>query len=261
MATYISYLIYVLSALLLILPCYLLWRIKSLLVRTYIVSMLRLAVQLVLVGVYMKWLFVCNSLWIDLLWLVVMSVIVSVIIAGKAGLRLGKIALPVISGVVTSVTVIGIYVLFLLFNGSSVFDARYVIPVAGILLGCVQRISSIALEEYFHGLSNEGQLYEYLLGNGATHLEAVLPFVRRAIEKALKPTLSHLSVAGIVTFPGLFLGQLLGGINPFNAALNTVCIFAASAFAAMASVLLALFVADRGAFDCYGRMRRVLRKR
>lgn len=257
-ATY--YIGYILSALLLILPCYFLWKIKSKMILPYVISMLRMAIQLVLVGVYMKWIFLCNSVWIDLLWLVLMGLVVTVSVSKQANLRLRLMFLPIMTGLIITSIGIGLYVLFILFTPLSMFDTRYIVPIIGILLGCMHRVSDIALNEFYSSLRYEGQLYEYMLGNGATHLEAIIPFVRRAIEKALKPTLAHLSVAGILTIPGLFLGQLLGGISPMIAALNTVLVFAASVFASVISVVLTIFVADRYSFDCYGRLRRVWRK-
>ena len=46
-------------------------------------------------------------------------------------------------------------------------------------------VAVIALNSYYDGLQREHQLYQYLLGNGASHLEAITPFVRKSVENGI----------------------------------------------------------------------------
>ncbi len=55
---------------------------------------------------------------------------------------------------------------------------------------------------------------ELLLQLGAGRWEATRPVITKALAAALGPTLSQLSVAGLVSVPSLMAGQLLGGVPP-----------------------------------------------
>lgn len=242
-------------------PCYLLWRIGSKIWQSVIVSVVRMVVQLLLVGLYMKWLFACNSVWISLLWLLLMSLVATVSVCRSDRLKLSRLLLPVAGGLFVSSVVLSLFVLLLVVRRSEAFlDARWLVPVAGVLLGQAQQMSGVALGEYYQSLRNDSQLYDYLLGNGATHLEAVMPFVRRAMEKALHPMLANMSVMGVILLPGLFYGQLLGGVNPVDAAVYLIVLIFASISVSVISVVLTLCMADRRSFDLYGRLRSLFRK-
>ena len=58
------------------------------------VSLVRMTVQLILVGLYLQVIFRLNILWLNALWLVVMVTVADVSIVRSCGLRLGRIALP-----------------------------------------------------------------------------------------------------------------------------------------------------------------------
>ena len=51
---------------------------------------------------------------------------------------------------------------------------------------------------------------------GASRWEATQGIVQRATTAALAPTLSHLSIMGLVTLPNAMAGQLLGGLVPIQ---------------------------------------------
>lgn len=51
---------------------------------------------------------------------------------------------------------------------------------------------------------------------GASRWEATQGIIQRATTAALAPTLSHLSIMGLVTLPNAMAGQLLGGSVPIQ---------------------------------------------
>ena len=53
-------------------PLYIFWRFGVKLVNSTVVATVRMVVQLFLIGLYLKYLFIWNSAWINLLWLAVM---------------------------------------------------------------------------------------------------------------------------------------------------------------------------------------------
>ena len=53
-------------------PLYIFWRFGVKLVNSTVVATVRMVVQLFLIGLYLKYLFIWNSAWINLLWVAVM---------------------------------------------------------------------------------------------------------------------------------------------------------------------------------------------
>ena len=66
-----------LGFLLLIIPTYFLYRYRTGLVKDTLWAALRMTVQLFFIGFYLEYLFLWDSLWINLLWVVLMIVIAS----------------------------------------------------------------------------------------------------------------------------------------------------------------------------------------
>ena len=127
----------------------------------------------------------------------------------------------------------------------------------GILTGNMLGVCVMGLNTFYDGLQRERQFFLYMLGNGASHAEAIKPFVRRAIEKSLAPCIANIAVMGMVSLPETVIGQILGGTAPGIAVkyqmMLAVIIFSAS----MLALLTTLFFADRRSFDAYVRLRDV----
>ena len=63
---------------------------------------------------------------------------------------------------------------------------------------------------------NRGQ-YDFMLGNGASQWQALVPFMRTSQLAILSPTIANLSALALASLPLLFCGMLLGGFAPINA--------------------------------------------
>lgn len=242
---------------LLAVPAYFFWRVSQrMLVRTAI-AVGRAMLQLAVVGVYMHWLFRWNSVALDLVWLLLMALIGAFAACSRAQLPRRAMVLPIVAGQSLAVIAVGAYLLLLVFKPGQPAVARWIVPVAGLLLSGGQAVCASGLKAYYGSLRNEGGLYDFLLGNGATHLEAVMPFVRRAVEEAFSPLLANMAVVGLVTLPELTLGQMLGGVSPAVAVAFTAVIVAASLSVSVLSLAVSLYVADCRMFDANGRLRRM----
>ena len=96
-------------------------------------------------------------------------------------------------------------------------DARWFVPVTGLLMGHSSAMLIRGLNTYVSALKADMQQYEFLRGNGATHLVALKPFARRALLAVISPTIANLQTLGLVAIPLLLCGMLLGGMTPINA--------------------------------------------
>ena len=256
----ISYLGLGVGLLLLAMPIYFFHRLGVRLVRSTVIAAVRMVVQLFLIGLYLKYLFEWNDPWINLAWVALIVLVASFTVAQRTRLRFGFAVVPLFGGFCGSAMVVGLYFLMFVLGLSNPFDARYFVPVIGLLVGNMLGVSVMALNTYYDGLQGDRRLYYYLLGNGASHVEAVMPFVRRAVEKSFAPCVANMAVMGIVAMPGTMIGQILGGSVPGVAIKNQMKIVVIAFVASALSLVVTLYLADRRSFDIYGRLKDIRRR-
>ena len=218
----ISYFNLLIGLLLLVIPLFYLWKFKTGLLKATLIGTARMIVQLFLIGMYLKYLFLWNNPWINFLWVIIM-----IFVAGQTAL--------VRTGLKREILLIPISVGFLCSN-------------------------VIALNTYYSGLKREQQLYCYLLGNGATRQEAQAPFIREAIIKSFSPLIANIAVMGLVALPGTMIGQILGGSSPNVAIKYQMMIMVITFTASMLSLMITISLASRKSFDEYGRILQVTKE-
>ena len=248
-----------LTLLLVLIPLYFFHYFKVPLIRSTIISTVRMVVQMSLIGLYLDFLFSYNNWLVNVLWFVLMVLVASVTAVRRTHLRLGQMLLPIAIGLGVGAFVVCMYALFAVLQLSNPFDARYFIPIVGILLGNMLGVNVLSLSTYYQGLQRERQLYFYLLGNGATRLEALAPFIRQAIEKSFVPCIANMAVMGLVSFPGTMIGQILGGSLPDTAVRYQILISCITFCAPMLSLIITLYLAQRFTVDKHGRLLNVLK--
>jgi ABC-type iron transport system FetAB permease component len=68
----ISYFNLLIGLLLLVIPLFYLWKFKTGLLKATLIGTARMIVQLFLIGMYLKYLFLWNNPWINFLWVIIM---------------------------------------------------------------------------------------------------------------------------------------------------------------------------------------------
>ena len=98
------------------------------------------------------------------------------------------------------------------------------IPIVGILAGNTMNGHTLTCRRAFEGLREEHDSYEAYLALGFTRSQAIAPIIHRRVPEALIPGLDQVRTAGVVTLPGAFIGVLLGGGSPAQAAAAQVLV-------------------------------------
>jgi len=93
-----------------------------------------------------------------------------------------------------------------------------VVPTAGILLGNAMTATTLAGRRGLDALSERRGEVEAGLALGLMRRDARLLVVQPAAQLALLPGLDQTRTVGLVTLPGAFVGTLLGGATPLQAA-------------------------------------------
>jgi putative ABC transport system permease protein len=122
------------------------------------------------------------------------------------------------------------------------FEARYVIPIGGMMLSSAMNVVAQVFERLFASARAEAETLEQYLALGATPEQALAPYVKAALRAALIPTINGLVTVGLVSLPGMMTGQILSGTAPEQAVrYQLVVMYQLVAVAAVAGVLAASF--------------------
>ncbi len=119
-----------------------------------------------------------------------------------------------------------------------------VVPVVGILVGGAMTATTLAGKRISEALTERRGEVEAALALGLLERDARLLIARQAAGLALVPGLDQTRTVGLVTLPGAFVGMLLGGASPVQAAaVQLVVLVALLVVAAVATVLTLELVA------------------
>lgn len=102
--------------------------------------------------------------------------------------------------------------------GAFPLTPRYVIPLAGIVIGGAMKAASLAGLRLCEELADRRAEVEARLALGDSARQALNPCLRRATVTALVPAIDQTKNVGLVTLPGAFVGMLLAGASPLDAA-------------------------------------------
>jgi putative ABC transport system permease protein len=235
-----------------LLPGLLLWLIDLRIKWVIGISILRMSIQLTLVGFYLKTLFSLNNPYLNGLWILMMLVVADLSILKRAGLKARYFALATFTAIAFSILFSTTYLVVLVIQPAHFYDAHYIIPLAGMILGNCLQGNVIALERFYSALRKNEDEYVTYLTLGATRWEAVRPYFQDAIKAAINPTIASMATMGLVSLPGMMTGQILGGSEPWLAAKYQIaimlCIFTSTTIACIINLKLSLNIA----FNAFG---------
>ena len=213
--------------------------------RQLAIAATRMVLQLLLIGLVLRSVFALASPPMTLLVVLVMVAIAGREVATRPRQRLARFGSYIVGGAAVALAtfVTSILALTTALRPSPWYDARYAIPLAGIVLGNVLNAASLALDSLLGGVVRERAAIEAQLALGATIRVAMRRLVREALRRALLPIVNQMSAAGVVTLPGIMTGQILAGLDPMEAVKYQILLMfllsGGSGLAAVAAVLLA----------------------
>lgn len=240
---------------LIVLPLYILYAFQVKTLRKVLAGAGKMAAYLVLTGLCLYFVMEWNSLFISLLWLLLMVFVTSGMTVRRSRLADWHYIVPVSVGVIVSVSIIGLYFLFFVMGLQNPFDARYFVPVLGMMTGGMIETNAKALSAYYTGLEYHNQLYYYLVGNGATHDEAVKHFFRRALERATLPWIHQMGYMVVGVSPVILWVMVLTGIGVLEALVYQMLIVILMFATSLSSLLITLYAARRYSFDEYDKLK------
>lgn len=206
-----------LSFSLLIIPFLLFVYYKIPLIKGTIIGAIRMVIQLSLIAIYLEWIFDVNNLYINALWVIVMIFVGVFTIINRSQLNWKTFIVPFFLSSITAVAFVDTLFLGLVIDLNYHMDARYLIPITGMILGNSMNNNIIGLTVYFKGLKEKQELYYFLQINTSSKKLALRPFISEAIRQSLNPMVATMSVIGLISLPGMMTGQILSGTSPVTA--------------------------------------------
>jgi len=226
------------------------------LIKPLFYSTVRMSIQLVLIGFFLKYLFEWNNALINILWLTVMISTAVYSAIKSSTIKIGKIFIPVFISFSFSTLSVIFYLNLVVIPLDNVFDARYLIVLGGMLLGNSLRGNIVGISSFYKNIRKDTKEYLFALSLGAAQYEALLPYLRESVQLALQPTLAAMATMGIVALPGMMTGVLLGGASPETAIKYQIMIMIAIVVSTIMSVVLTILLTLRLCFNKYGVLRR-----
>jgi len=167
-----------------------------------IYAIVRMVIQLLIIGYLLVFIFNAESSWIVVGILVVMVVASSWIALGSVSEHRRKL----LNYVLIAIFVGGGFTLLVITQGVLALDPwyspRYMVPLAGMIFANAMNTVSLAAERLYSEIRN-GVSYEQAR-NTAFHASMI-------------PIINSLFAVGLVSLPGMMTGQILSGVSPLIA--------------------------------------------
>ena len=191
-------------------------------------GVLRMLVQLMLIGYLLTFIFAADDGWIIGSVLIVMVMAASWIALGNVPDQRLELFAYALASIIVAGGLTLLLVTQLILSLSTWYSPKYVIPLAGMIFAASMNSISLSVER----LTAE-------LGRGVNYEDAR----GIALNAALIPIINSLFAVGLVSLPGMMTGQILSGISPFIAAryqIMVMCmLFTAAGFSAVIFLLIA----------------------
>ena len=130
--------------------------------------------------------------------------------------------------------------------GTRVFpiEPQYLIPIGGMLIGNSMTAVSLAGARLRDEITDKTLEIESRLALGVPARVALRPYARRAAAAALIPTIDSTKNVGLIFLPGAFVGMMLAGASPAEAArVQLVVLFMLLGAVSIAGMLITVLVA------------------
>ena len=237
-----------LCSLFLLLPAWLSWRDRLDVHKDLLIGGLRCCGQLLLAGYLLGFIFESNRWY----WVVAMLTVM-ILVGGRTAVARqknpvpGLLRLTTFSIFVSSFLTLA-YTTVVIVQVHPWYDARYLIPLAGMVIGNAMNGSSLAAERLASELRLRRDAIQARLALGASPRQASDEAIRATVKAALIPTINGMMSVGLVHLPGMMTGQMLGGASPITAVRYQILIFYALSFVSAATAILVSSLAYRRYF-------------
>ncbi|MDQ0194823.1 ABC transporter permease [Paenibacillus wynnii] len=214
------------------------------------IASIRMTLQLILVGYLLVYVFKYTHPVYTLLLVATMLAfsIRTIIKRAKGNLSYAMkriIAFSMTSGILVSL----IFFIFIVLQLEPWYEPRYVIPIAGMIVGNSMTGIALGVNSLIEGMHIQKDKVEAALMLGAKPKAAARNIVNQAFDSAMLPTINSMVGMGIVFLPGMMTGQILSGTSPIVAVEYQIAIMLGIVGSVSLSVILFVQLGYRTFFN------------
>ena len=233
------------------------WRMHLGNTQSILIAGTRTVVQLLLLGLVLKYVFAANNL----LWIAVMATIM-LLAAGREvmvrqkrrfigswGFLLGT------SSMFVSAFSVTLLALLVIVQPEPWYLPQYSIPLLGMLLGNTMNGITLGLDNLTRNAWEQRAVIDGRLALGEAWSTAISDIRRDSIRVGMIPIINAMSVAGLVSLPGMMTGQILAGTPPLEAVKYQILIIFLIAAGTGMGTITAIVMGCRRLFDERERLR------
>ncbi len=235
-----------LSIMLILIACGISTALRLGLTKSLLIASTRCMLQLGAIGLVLKKIFQINSPILIIAWLFFMLYLASkeAIRRSRAsykGINLDSLATMTISSLVS-----GVLVTQIIIKVTPWYNPQYLIPIFGMILGNSLNGICLCLDRLFDYVKSHATEIELRLAFGATNSEAISQGAKSAVRTGMIPIINNMTVAGLVSLPGMMTGQIVAGVSPLQAvSYQIIIMFMIAASNAIGSMVIAIFASKR----------------
>ncbi len=171
-----------------------------------------------LLGLVLAYIFRANQPYLTLLAITSMTVIASIASAARLPLPVkGQRWLNLMALICSTWPIT--FISLLVIQQADLSRPAMLIPLLGMILGNSLNGISLGVERFTSELNSHRPYFISLIAFGATPQEASADLLKKSIKISITPILNSMSVAGIVSVPGMMTGQIMANISPIQGAL------------------------------------------
>lgn len=251
----ISYIYLLIGATLILIPIGMMFYFQLPLIKNLLLSIGRATLQLSLVGIFLKYIFEWNNFWINLVWLLLIIIAGSFTITGRSEIKSRVLFFPVLIGFSIAFVISTIFISQLFFFEHNYFNAMYLIPISGMLIGNSLSTSIVGIRSLFKDIKSKKELTEFYLVGGNQVGEATFDSIQIALQDAFKPMLGNVATIGLIWLPGTMTGQIIAGSSPVQAVKFQFLIVIGYFSTCFIATTLTLIFSRNKAYDEFGRLK------
>ncbi len=233
------------------------WRMRLGNTKSLLIAATRTVLQLLLLGMVLKVVFAASNLY----WIALLSAIMLVAagrevmvrqkkrFVGSWGFLLGT------SSMFVSAFSITLLALLVIVQPEPWYLPQYSIPLLGMLLGNTLNGITLGLDSLTRNAWEQNSIIDGRLALGETWSTAISDIRRDSIRVGMIPIINAMSVAGLVSLPGMMTGQILAGTPPLEAVKYQILIMFLIAAGTGMGTITAILIGCRRLFDDRERLR------
>jgi len=210
--------------------------------RDLLIGTVRAAIQLMVVGYVLLWVFRLQS-WPAIVAMLGVMLGVAANNAAKRGKGLPGVQVIVLVSIgLAEVATVGLMLALRIIPPTP----QYIIPISGMVIGNAMVNAGLLLNRLQGEVAARRGEIETWLALGATPRQAGAAVLKTAVKAAMIPSIDALKTVGLVQLPGMMTGQILAGASPLDAVKYQILImYSLSAAAGICSITLGILAVTR----------------